>query len=621
MQNIKYIQKKSFLICFLIAILLISLKWIFSYLYFDEDITLRIINDTSDTAYYPIINTFSNLDFSPSYSNTIKDLDLISFPVVSLLINSVFLKIFGSYSFIILEIICVSLFLLIFYKIFLKLSFPIIFSLTSALLLFIIPSILQELKFLDIRPLNLLILNLEHFYILRFPRPILTNLFFFSFILFTIQFYIDDKNYIKKLFILTITMGITLHAFFYLFIIEFFFLTIVFVYKFKKRFFHIISINFKNFFYCALILFFFIAIFQIQIFYSELDYIQRLGVFKISTDQKFILLKYFFNFIFNINFILLFFINSLFYILLKSKTTKVLYFLFISSTIAPLFFFLFFSRGVDYYHFFGWIVVCGFLFPIIASLDLIKDKIFLPYLHRKFNIFFLMSLIILMISYFNISNGIRYKNEFERLTSDRNELNQVVNFIKENEFFMNKNSKIFNLNEKLAIWLLLENYKNFSIIPISFWTPKKDNILENELISTVKFLKLDEYDFLNLIKNELKSWRYQNPFVRKFFGRKYMANSLVTFNNDISDFSEIERKYILNNNIISTHQVIIPKSEIQRLLEKYRNFDKKINPELMIIDAKSFVNSNKFKSDKYCLVFNNNRFSIYIHKKLKKECS
>ena len=97
MQNIKYIQKKSFLICFLIAILLISLKWIFSYLYFDEDITLRIINDTSDTAYYPIINTFSNLDFSPSYSNTIKDLDLISFPVVSLLINSVFLKIFGSY--------------------------------------------------------------------------------------------------------------------------------------------------------------------------------------------------------------------------------------------------------------------------------------------------------------------------------------------------------------------------------------------------------------------------------------------------------------------------------------------------------------------------------------------
>lgn len=621
MQNIKYIQKKSFLTCFLIAILLISLKWIFSYLYFDEDITLRIINDTSDTAYYPIINTFSNLDFSPSYSNTIKDLDLISFPVLSLLINSVFLKIFGSYSFIILEVICVSLFLLIFYKIFLKLSFPIIFSLTSALLLFIIPSILQELKFLDIRPLNLLILNLEHFYILRFPRPILTNLFFFSFILFTIEFYIDDKNYIKKLFILTITMGITLHAFFYLFIIEFFFLMIVFVYKFKKRFFHVILINFKNFFYCALILFFFIVIFQIQIFYSELDYMQRLGVFKINTDQKFILLKYFFNFIFNINFIFLFFINSLFYILLKSKITKVLYFLFISSTIAPLFFFLFFSRGVDYYHFFGWIVVCGFLFPIIASLDLIKDKIFLPYLDRKFNTFFLMSLIILMISYFNISNGIRYKNEFERLTSDRNELNQVVNFIKENEFFMNKNSKIFNLNEKLSIWLLLENYKNFSIIPISFWTPKKDNILENELISTVKFLKLDEYDFLNLIKNELKSWRYQNPFVRKFFGRKYMANSLVTFNNDISDFSEIERKYILSNNIISTHQVIIPKSEIQRLLEKYKNFEKEINPELMIIDAKSFVNSNKFKSDKYCLVFNNNRFSIYIHKKLKKECS
>ena len=106
MEIIKPNQKISFYIFLLIATSLISLKWIFSYLYFDEDITLRIINDTSDTAYYPIINTFSNLDFSPSYSNTIKDLDLISFPVVSLLINSVFLKIFGSYSFIILEIIC-----------------------------------------------------------------------------------------------------------------------------------------------------------------------------------------------------------------------------------------------------------------------------------------------------------------------------------------------------------------------------------------------------------------------------------------------------------------------------------------------------------------------------------
>ena len=225
-----------------------------------------------------------------------------------------------------------------------------------------------------------------------------------------------------------------------------------------------------------------------------------------------------------------------------------------------------------------------------------------------------------MISYLNLTNAIKYKNDFEQIKYERNNLNELVIFIKKNKYFKNKNSKIFNLNEKLSIWFLLENYKNFSIIPISFWNPKPDDILENELISTVRFLKLDENDFYDLIKNEFRSWRYQNPFVRKFFGRKYMANSLVTFKNDTSDFTDLEKKYIESNNLISTHQVIIPKSEIQRLLKKFKNFKKEINPELVVIDSKSLVNSSKFKNDEYCLIFKNNRFLIYINKTIKEKC-
>jgi len=619
MEIIKPNQKISFYIFLLIATSLISLKWIFSYLYFDEDITLRIIYDSSDNEYYPIINTFSNLNFSPSYSNLITNLNLISFPVISLLINSIFFKIFGSYSFIILEIVCVSCFLFIFYKIFLKLNFSILFSLTSGVFLFVIPSIISELKFLDFEPFNLLILNLEHFYSLRFPRPILTNLFFFSFIFYTITFYLNEKNYIKKLFVLTILLGITLNAFFYLFFIEFFFLIIIFVYKFRKDFIDVVLNNYKAFLYFFLLFISFVAIFQIQIFYSEPDYIQRIGVFKININQKFILLEYFFNFIFGKNFIFLFLVNTFFYIVIKNNTVKIFYFLFISSVISPLIFFLFFSKGVDYYHFFGWIVVCGFLFPLIALLDLIKDKIFCLFSIKSINIF-LVSWVILLITYFNLINSIKYNDNFENVVSDRNDLNQVVTFIKKNEFFMNKNLEIFNLNENLSIWLLLENYKNFSIIPISFWTPKTDFTLENELISSVKFLNFDEDDFFDLIKNELKSRRYQNPFVRKFFGRKYMANSLVTFNNDISDYTATEKKYILSNNLISTHQVIIPKSEFQRLLNKFNKFKNEINPELVMIDTKGFVNSNKFMNDGYCLIFKNNRFLIYVNKKINNEC-
>ena len=619
MEIVKLNKKISIYIFLLTTVFLIILKWIFSYLYFDDDITLRIINDTSDTAYYPIINAFSNFDFSPSYSNNIKDLDLISFPLLSLLINSIFFKIFGSYSFIILEFICVNLFLIIFYKIFLKFNFPIYFALTSAVFLFVVPSLLHELSFLNVEAFSLLILNLDHFYSLRFPRPIITNLFFFSFVLLAINFYIDKKDYVKKLFFLTILLGITLNAFFYLFFIEFFFLIIIFILKFKNNLFKIIFINLKQIFYCFLILLSFVIIFQIQIFYSEPDYIQRLGVFKIDLKQKTILFDYYFNFILGKNFIFLFLLNTLYYILLKSNISKILYFLFISSVISPFFFFLFFSKGVDYYHFFGWIVVCGFLFPFISSLVLIKDKI-LPFFNDRSVNFYSISLIILMISYLNLTNAIKYKNDFEQIKYDRNNLNELVIFIKKNKYFKNKNSKIFNLNEKLSIWFLLENYKNFSIIPISFWTSKTDDVLENELISTVRFLKLDENDFYELIKNEFRSWRYQNPFVRKFFGRKYMANSLVTFKNDTSDFTDLEKKYIESNNLISTHQVIIPKSEIQRLLKKFKNFKKEINPELVVIDSQSLVNSSKFKNDEYCLIFKNNRFLIYINKTIKEKC-
>ena len=39
----------------LISILLVSSKWIISYLFFDESIDLRIINDVTDSTYFPLI--------------------------------------------------------------------------------------------------------------------------------------------------------------------------------------------------------------------------------------------------------------------------------------------------------------------------------------------------------------------------------------------------------------------------------------------------------------------------------------------------------------------------------------------------------------------------------------
>ena len=64
-------RKPFFLIALLLAISLVSLKWVLSYIYFDEDIALRVIHDSTDLSYYTIISAFSDLDLSGSWSKAV----------------------------------------------------------------------------------------------------------------------------------------------------------------------------------------------------------------------------------------------------------------------------------------------------------------------------------------------------------------------------------------------------------------------------------------------------------------------------------------------------------------------------------------------------------------------
>ena len=606
------LQKKNLLLLILIlSILLVSLKWILSFIYFDEDIALRVINDSTDGTYYPIIKSFSEFNFSPSYSQKIDNLKIISFPVLSLFINSFFFKILGSYSFIFLEVFCTAFFIFIFYNIFLKLNFSIFYSIFCSIFLFILPTLLTDLTFINIKSLDLLTVNFQKFYSMRFPRPIISNLFFFSFIYFLINFYIKKNDFTKSFYILSALMGITFNAFFYLFFTEFFLFLMVFILKFKTNFFEIILKNFKYIFISILIFSSFVLMFQLQIFYSEPDYIERLGVFNLNSEQKIIVYSYLSNFFLGKNFMLVFLINTFFFFMIKQKNIRIFYFLFLSSIISPIFFFVVFNKGVDYYHFFDLIVITGFLFPVISILYLLDCKII-----KLLNFF-----IILMILYFNISNGLKFKDNAKKTHIKRNNLSEITNFIHKADFLKDKNLEILNLNIEISNWLLLKDFQNFSLIPITFWTPKKNDTLEKELISSLKFLELDKINFYNLIKNKRKSWRYKNEFVYIYFGRKYLANSLVTFNNNLSDFNFIERKYIALNNLISTHQVIIPKLEIQRLLSKFESLDTKINPDVVILDKNGFIKFKKYKNNAYCIIFDNEFFSIYINKRLKKECN
>ena len=616
-----YNSKKNniFFVILLTSVIIFLPKWIISFSFFNEDITLRIINEVSDAAYFPIINSFSDFNFSNSYSNNIEDLKLISYPIIGLFINSLFFKLLGSYSFIFLELTCIFLFLLIFYNIFFILNFSKLSSFTFSVFLFILPTILKELTFVNIEAIKLLSLNFETFYSIRFPRPAISNLFFFSFIFFIIQFYVEEKKYLKYLFFIILLMGFTLNIFFYLFFIELFLLTLIFILKFKSNFFKIIINNYKYFLYYTLILILFLGIFQMQVFFSEPDYVKRLGVFKVDLEQKKNLFRYLINFFFGFKFLFLLLINVISFILLKNNTLRIFFYLFIASIISPIFFFLILNKGVDYYHFFNWIVVAGFIYPVICVL-FILDSICLKHLNINQNKILFSCSVFLMLFYFSISNISDLKANSINDHTKRTELSEVIEYISQNNFDNSKNLEILSFNYEISIWLLLNDFKNFSIIPVSFWTSKTDMMLENELISSTKFLGLDKNNFYQLIKNQQGAWRFKNNFVYNYFGRKYMANSLVVFNNDQSDFNQSELDFIKSNNLLISHQIIIPKSEIKRLLYKFDNSNEDINPDLVILDTDDKLKKNKFENKEYCLIFNNNRFKIFSNKILDYKC-
>ena len=82
----------------------------------------------------------------------------------------------------------------------------------------------------------------------------------------------------------------------------------------------------------------------------------------------------------------------------------------------------------------------------------------------------------------------------------------------------------------------------------------------------------------------------------------------------------MERKYISSNNLIITHQVIIPKSEIKRLLDKFEIINEKIQPNVVILDKNGFIKLDIFENDNFCLIFDNKTFSIYVNKEIIDEC-
>ena len=110
-------RNKSTNIILIITTLLFSVKWVLSFYFFEENLSVRIIFEsvTDGHFYYPFIKHLSLFELNNSFDPYVKNLKLMPIPFASIIFPAIFLKIFGFFGIIIIEFFAIFIFLLIFF--------------------------------------------------------------------------------------------------------------------------------------------------------------------------------------------------------------------------------------------------------------------------------------------------------------------------------------------------------------------------------------------------------------------------------------------------------------------------------------------------------------------------
>ena len=86
-------KNTDYIFLFFLVIATILPKWIISWTYFDNSILVDTIFNIKDIIYFPIVKSFSELTFNPSYLDHLSENKLLTFPIYSVLIHSLLFKI------------------------------------------------------------------------------------------------------------------------------------------------------------------------------------------------------------------------------------------------------------------------------------------------------------------------------------------------------------------------------------------------------------------------------------------------------------------------------------------------------------------------------------------------
>lgn len=605
---------KKFYIIY-ISFFIILTKWLLSFYFFQEEIDVKILFEsvTDGKYYYPLIKYLSDLNFTASFDPNIESLKTIPVPISSLFLHAIFLKIFDFYSFILLEFLSLTIFILLLYKIN-RFIFSKKISLFCSLLILISPSLinlslLNEIQFLKIFGDNL--------YNFRVPRPMISNLFLLAFIYLTLKMYSKNQYDIKNFALIGLVMGLSLSSFYYYFFLESITLASILFFRYKQNFIKNIITQFK--YYRYLILTFFISSlpFLINLYLHEKDFTSRQCVYGLTLEYKQTLFKFYLSQFTEIDFIIVFFSVILTTIWINFKNHKNKKFLnlfcilFIASVLNPLFFILISNKACVFYHFNNLIIITGILFFIFFVM-IYLEKFFNSLLLIKFDKIINLSLILFLCFSFYSSN----LNNFEDINhkTSRKEFNNVTKKIRSIDKI--ENISILTFDTDFMIWAIMNDIKYLSLIN-GLFSSKTDRMIEEDIFSAFKVLNLSTENFNKFLNNEndKSSWRYLNLNISTFFFYKYQANSMITFKN-MKEFTDEELKFLKRSSPILHQQSIIPKLELERLKNEFENFmNLDPNPDILILNVNdNFYEMRELNLINYCLEYKGQNYFLYKQK-------
>jgi hypothetical protein len=602
-----------FLIILFVNFFFLSLKWMISFYESDETLITSILINTKDIQYYPLIISFSELNFNPTFLEYYNDTKIIPVPLASLVTHSIFYKLFNIYSFIILEYIFHLLLIIILFNIIKK-----VFNSSNAAALF---CILIYILILSLKVISTFV-EPQIFYKLydllsenfgtRTPRPLVTGIFYFSF-LYYIMFFEEkiknklDYNYILKI---TLLLGLLANSFIFLFIHSFIFLLIFSTKIIGTKLIEWMKFNYKKFFYFILLLVFFLLPILFQNLYGENDFSARHGLISIGLEKKLFLIKYYlinllrFEFItlFLLTLILNWYLNKKDIANINTKKINIFFLLAISSILSPLIFFILSPKIISIFHFLN-IMIFSFIFYIVLSLFSILSKSFNFRNYYSKKIFYII-LPIMCLSFFvplELNSYLKGKDQ-------RIEITKLHKFFNKNNL-EDTNLKLFT-NDLLTMNLWLLNGNTQLVISDASSNSLPDDKIEFNLLNSLKDFDIEEKQLRELIFS--KKSRYRNKLFMRLFNYKYQANSLYTYS-ALENYNKIDQDLIIKTSPFRVQMQIIPETEKERIINLYKNLkiNKDLLPNYVVLNTSKLFKNFTIRNNKYKEIFKTKNFLIY----------